>query len=274
MPYPNTTPTTTDGAVCLNCGYALQGLPLDAKCPECGFPIADSLRDAIIACAPAGYRQRVLSGAELISTSCKCLFASPLLGILIFISPEFAIFAVPLVLIVILCVLWFGASRFVAPAPITLLRSARVRTHAHVARWMPLALIVLALISLGASAAGLLPVFVTPIIIAACIACWCWALLAYAAALAERLPAAHLVTRALDLRLLAVAPLVCIVLATVLLHVSPRTMRTLSILWVLAPPACLWLLCLFASTWTADFIERLRDQSPRDVPTEAPHESH
>jgi len=178
------------------------------------------------------------------------------------------------VLIVILCVLWFGASRFVAPAPVTLLRSARARKHAHVARWMPLALIVLALISFGASAAGLLPVFVTPIIIAACIACWCCGLLTYAAALAERLPAAHLVTRALVLRLLAVAALVCIVLATVLLYVSPRTMRTFSILWVLAPAACLWLLCLFASTWTADFIERLRDQSPRDVPTETPHESH
>jgi hypothetical protein len=259
---------------CVRCNYALVGLARTALCPECGFPIADSLHDALIACAPAAYRQRVLSGAELIGMSCKCLFASPLLGILIFISPELAIFAVPLVLIVILCALWFGASRFVAFAPVTLLRSARARKHAHVARWTPLALIVLALISFGASAAGLLPVFVTPIIIAACIACWCWALLAYAAALAERLPAAHLVTRALDLRLLAVAPLVCIVLSAVLLHVSPRTMRTFSILWVLAPPACLWLLCLFASTWTTDFIERLLDQSPRDVPTEKPHESH
>jgi hypothetical protein len=41
MPREATIPAETD-LLCENCGYVLNGLPPDSRCPECGRPVADS----------------------------------------------------------------------------------------------------------------------------------------------------------------------------------------------------------------------------------------
>jgi hypothetical protein len=265
VPYPHTTPTTTDGALCLSCGYALQGLSRDARCPECGFPVADSLHDAFVACAPPRYRQRVLSGAEFISGSLKAVVAAPLLGIIFFVFGPVGVLLATVCFVAIVGVLWFGAWQFVTPAPATLLLPPRAERHARIVRWMPLISLFVAAVCFAIAAIRFSLSWITPIAIVACVSLWCWSLLAYAAALAERLPDGYLVRHALRLRLLAALPCACVMLSTGLFHIMPRSWVVL-LPGLLAPLLCVWLLAMLTSTWAADFVERLHGQTTRTLP--------
>jgi hypothetical protein len=48
---------------CRACRYVLRGVVFDGVCPECGAPVASSLRDDLILFAPARVRRRLRAGA-------------------------------------------------------------------------------------------------------------------------------------------------------------------------------------------------------------------
>lgn len=54
------------GALCVGCGYDLAGLAPSGQCPECGTPIARSLRGDLLAYAPAEYLARLHRGAAIV----------------------------------------------------------------------------------------------------------------------------------------------------------------------------------------------------------------
>lgn len=49
--------------VCVACGYALVGLPLDGVCPECGVAVERSLGERLLHDADAGYLRELARGA-------------------------------------------------------------------------------------------------------------------------------------------------------------------------------------------------------------------
>lgn len=55
-----------DGALCVGCGYDLAGLSPNGQCPECGTPIANSLRGDLLAFAPAAYLATLHRGASIV----------------------------------------------------------------------------------------------------------------------------------------------------------------------------------------------------------------
>lgn len=66
-PLQNTGALTVDhDRNCVRCSYNLRGLPIDGKCPECGSPIADSLKGILLQFASPEYLQKVAGGLSLI----------------------------------------------------------------------------------------------------------------------------------------------------------------------------------------------------------------
>lgn len=51
---------------CVGCGYSLEGLPFDGRCPECGFPVARSLVGFRLEYASPEYLRSLQSGLRLI----------------------------------------------------------------------------------------------------------------------------------------------------------------------------------------------------------------
>ncbi len=51
--------------MCLACGYALNGLPREAACPECSAPVARSLRGSMLEYADRGYVSTLLWGSTI-----------------------------------------------------------------------------------------------------------------------------------------------------------------------------------------------------------------
>lgn len=56
--------TTT--ARCVSCSYELRGLPVDGRCPECGTPVADSLRPNLLVNSAPEYVGEIHKGVFLI----------------------------------------------------------------------------------------------------------------------------------------------------------------------------------------------------------------
>ncbi|UYV12970.1 MAG: hypothetical protein NCW75_01485 [Phycisphaera sp.] len=54
------------GALCVSCGYELAGLSPHGECPECGTPIARSLKGDLLAFAPAEYLAKLHRGATIV----------------------------------------------------------------------------------------------------------------------------------------------------------------------------------------------------------------
>lgn len=72
------TPLDTDRA-CVRCSYNLRGLPTDGVCPECGTPVADSLRGYYLAFAAPKYLAALADGLGLVLAGIP-VYATVLLG--------------------------------------------------------------------------------------------------------------------------------------------------------------------------------------------------
>lgn len=59
-----TAPASTTPA-CVQCGYNLSGIGVHSKCPECGTPIAESLKTPLLSNASPDYLRTLLSGTRL-----------------------------------------------------------------------------------------------------------------------------------------------------------------------------------------------------------------
>ncbi len=65
---------TTD-VPCVQCGYNLRGLPEGGRCPECGTPIARSLRGNLLSTADPAWLERVYRGQAVVCAGCLALMA-------------------------------------------------------------------------------------------------------------------------------------------------------------------------------------------------------
>lgn len=83
----------SEAKLCIRCAYSLVGLPLEGKCPECGLPIAITVRMAL-ANAPDAYLRSIASGIRWIRLS--AIIGSVLLVLVIV---NLGIFPVVIVLI-------------------------------------------------------------------------------------------------------------------------------------------------------------------------------
>lgn len=60
-------PQPTDAeTLCIDCGYSLRGLPVDGKCPECGKPVADSIRGELLINRSPEYVRKLTRGISLV----------------------------------------------------------------------------------------------------------------------------------------------------------------------------------------------------------------
>lgn len=57
---------TSEGCLCLNCGYDLAGLSAEDRCPECGSPVERSLRGAMLIYSSPEYLKKLHTGLFLI----------------------------------------------------------------------------------------------------------------------------------------------------------------------------------------------------------------
>lgn len=79
-------PATEDGPVrpgvfCIRCTYALDGLATDAACPECGTPVAETLRQNLISGADLGYLKRIRGGLSVLLNGI-CLWFVVVVGLM------------------------------------------------------------------------------------------------------------------------------------------------------------------------------------------------
>lgn len=62
-------PTTVpESALCRGCGYALSGLQVTDKCPECGRPVLESIRGDLLKFCDASYLKSLHRGVVLVET--------------------------------------------------------------------------------------------------------------------------------------------------------------------------------------------------------------
>jgi hypothetical protein len=67
--------------MCVGCGYELAGLSPHGECPECGTPIARSLRGDLLAYAPAEYLAKLHRGAAIVVVTILVMVVFFVLGI-------------------------------------------------------------------------------------------------------------------------------------------------------------------------------------------------
>ncbi len=70
----------TGGKSCYKCGYALAGLPLTGLCPECGTPVAESMRGVLLQFASPEYIRTVREGYAWVLNG---ILASIVIGVLV-----------------------------------------------------------------------------------------------------------------------------------------------------------------------------------------------
>lgn len=82
-----TTASINKNIPCESCGYNLRGLDPGGCCPECGLPIAESLRPERLLFADYRWLQRVAQGATVLTVACTGLLVSVLLFSLATVAP-------------------------------------------------------------------------------------------------------------------------------------------------------------------------------------------
>jgi hypothetical protein len=61
---------------CVHCSYELRGLPITGQCPECGLPIADSLKGFLLQHAAPEYIKKITGGLSLVLNMILLMVAS------------------------------------------------------------------------------------------------------------------------------------------------------------------------------------------------------
>lgn len=87
-PPPTPAPVMLDAdQACIRCAYNLRGLPMAGRCPECGTPVADSLRGSLLQYAGPEYLATIHRGLILvlgaILASVASLFLAIFLGVIL-----------------------------------------------------------------------------------------------------------------------------------------------------------------------------------------------
>lgn len=83
-PGPAPHPASQVGAdrACIRCSYNLRGLPTDGRCPECGTPVADSLRGDYLAFAAPEHLASIRAGLGLVLVGVPVYFVALVGGVL------------------------------------------------------------------------------------------------------------------------------------------------------------------------------------------------
>ncbi len=66
---------------CVHCRYDLRTLAAGGLCPECGRPVADSLRRSDFECAPVAWLRELASGAKWLMLACMATLVSLLMAL-------------------------------------------------------------------------------------------------------------------------------------------------------------------------------------------------
>ncbi len=72
---PMTQLTIPDGLGCVTCGYLLKCLPSDGQCPECGTPIARSLRGDLLELSNSAWLRKLGIGAMMLAFGASWVIA-------------------------------------------------------------------------------------------------------------------------------------------------------------------------------------------------------
>jgi len=81
-PAPTWPDIVPDGPTCRRCGYELKGLPMKGQCPECGLPVARSLRGNLLEYSDPTFVRRLAMGALLVEVAILGFCAVPIGAIL------------------------------------------------------------------------------------------------------------------------------------------------------------------------------------------------
>lgn len=73
--------TVRQVATCIQCGYALQGLPTAGKCPECGTAVADSLRGFLLQYAGRQYLETITKGLSFVLNGILAMVILMIVGV-------------------------------------------------------------------------------------------------------------------------------------------------------------------------------------------------
>lgn len=72
-------------AACIHCDYNLRGVPIDAACPECGFPVARTANGRTLADAPRRFLPRLHAGLRLMLVA---MAVTPTIILLLLLPPK------------------------------------------------------------------------------------------------------------------------------------------------------------------------------------------
>ncbi len=81
-PSPSQSGTVETGYWCGGCGYALEGLPFNGQCPECGLSVRQSLAGDLLRDAGPQYVESLRRGATLVLVSLVASFSMQIIGLI------------------------------------------------------------------------------------------------------------------------------------------------------------------------------------------------
>ncbi len=229
---------------CFKCSYDLRGLRMDGNCPECGTPVADSLRGILLQFADKEYIAQITSGVSLVLNAILLTVVAMVLNIAATAIGAASGFA-PGNVQLIVSIMMFGLAimscigyfRFATPDP-GFTGTEYPDTARRIIRFVVVIQIVIAVIqfiaglltlsSLGSLTDGIGPVLLVGTIVFGLISLVAWAVLiisvmSYLHWLGKRIPDAHIERRSKMYRwllpviyvfgaLLVIGPLIALVM--------------------------------------------------------------
>lgn len=113
--------TSTAGRYCIKCAYALDGLPPDGSCPECGTSIALSLREPTLANADPEYLATLRSGLSFVLNGILLLIITTIaftaIALILQNTGQAVTFVLEAALILVSGLILFGYWKYTTPDP-------------------------------------------------------------------------------------------------------------------------------------------------------------